>query len=552
MNQQALIEKEVLVMGLRLDIQRMQRDISNLRSRVAILQKENLDLKAQVANQNWNKRLRSGSADESRSSGNQKKDDAVIVHTAHGSIKYRETCNFCDPFRCRGCEDKNLKLPSVISLLIKNGFFNMKDVGRIARVNSSLQQFICVGSDDDVWLNLLHEQWPSTSMMPVEVRQRLSNRDWYKRLHFAKKRSGTYDGWGHNDNERFIKDRRGSFRYYARKPGGSDGEFTPLPAPSLSPNDVLFLIDIKYYRETYNPTWHDFVTRAMKKGSMLASAALHGDTAKPLFDACNCDSLVEIPLNAIKSIPLKLRISNGIFVPDRNTSESVLVVRLTDFKVMDVFERDSFGFTHFSNYAVSIDATVDDLARGKYILSGHEGLGYVPTELTSRMGASSEDRFTGLRFHLCPIEISLPRSPYSFGHEYTVAKYREHVAQNRNANNNVLEFSEFVRNLWRGNRRNASDNPELTKFFRQAMEGISADGKFYGTVHSMRLYIEPCFAKSGKTCFGDDMMSGVSLLHILEYLFENDAKSLPASAEERYDDDDDEYYLNVNHHARFM
>jgi len=212
-----------------------------------------------------------------------------------------------------------------------------------------------------------------------------------------------------------------------------------------------------------------------------------------------------------------------------------------------VFERFNYGYTHFSNSAVSIDDTADDLARGRYVLNGHEGLGYVPTEATSRMGAAS-DQFTGLRFHLSPIEISLPRSPYSFGHEYTVTKYREYVAQNRNANNNVFEFSEFVRHLWSGNRRNAPINPELSKFFRQAMAGISADGKFYGNVQSMRLYIEPCFAESRKRYFGDDLMSGVTLLHILEDLFENDAKSLPASADERSDDGTSMY----NYGTRFM
>lgn len=67
-------------------------------------------------------------------------------------------------------------------------------------------------------------------------------------------------------------------------------------------------------------------------------------------------------------------------------------------------------------------------------------------------------------FVLHGIEMSLPRSPYHFGHEYTVSQYREYL--NSDGADRDLSFHNFRLQMW----KDAASKPELSRYFKQAEE----------------------------------------------------------------------------------
>lgn len=435
------------------------------------------------------------------------------------------SCTFCNPMRCMKCDKRISMIPSVVSLLVKNEFLCLKDLGRLACVSPSLRQFICAGSDDDVWLHLLYKKWPSTSMMPQEVRQTLSDREWYQRLSCPKLWPGTQGGQDNSKNVYYesIDSRKEKYRRKMIRSKGAQKVMKRIRAPSLSPDDLLFLIDI------------------FCDGKVFASTSVHGDALQTLFDWDDFKASANVPFAAMKTNPFKLKIVQHSFAPIAETcNESILVVRLIDYKVMSVFKREHLGRSRFENPPLSSKSTTDDLVKAEYKIQG-DLMGYVPTKLTSRIGITDEPDTTlqGFCFELNPVEVHLPRSPYSFGHDYTVAKYKEYV-KNKNLEENSTTFSAFVNELWGTD--GASCKPELLAFFEQAEQSKCEDGNYYGEVRGLRLRVRPLFHHNDEyrgiysfTHFGKYQTKDVTLLHLLEDLFEHNEKDL----EPRYYSEDE-------------
>ena len=389
-------------------------------------------------------------------------------------------------------------IPSIISLLATNGHLDQKDLGRLACVSPSLRQFICAddSTDQNIWKELLYKRWPSTSMMPLAVSQRFKYRKWYERLSGAILWPGTHGGkswWIFGES---IAARRAEYREqwsHVKTRSGKE-HFSPLPAPSLSPDDLMFLIDV--YSD---------------EDQVLVSSALYGDALGQLFYESEYEvSTMDIPPSSIISTPQKLKLVGCQFrlmKEQISKRSSILAMRLSDNKVMSVFKSEYDGYSGFHTHEYNPSRTT-----GYYSVFGDK-MGFVPTLLTSRINHD----FVGLCFCM-QVRFSLPRSPRSFGNEYTINKYRKDCNE--------------ASKLWSDQ---PSKNAELLPFFAQTEKLKSEDGNYYGKVNFVSFYVRPVGMES-HFHFGDISLNGVTLLHALDDLFDHNEPEL-----EQDNDFDDEY-----------
>ena len=166
-------------------LQTAQQELASLRARVATLEEENLTM--------WAKLLVESNDDDCcneqidlPSRKKQKFQDTSSVLACEEklstSAKFRETCDFCNPLRCRTCEKRISMIPSILSLLARNGSIGVGDLGRLASVSPMIHRYICVESDEDIWAHLPFKKWHSTSLMPQTILDGLRHRIWYKRI----------------------------------------------------------------------------------------------------------------------------------------------------------------------------------------------------------------------------------------------------------------------------------------------------------------------------------------------------------------------------------
>mmetsp|Transcript_6641 Transcript_6641/g.9820 ORF Transcript_6641/g.9820 Transcript_6641/m.9820 type:complete len:176 (-) Transcript_6641:315-842(-) len=167
---------------------------------------------------------------------------------------------------------------------------------------------------------------------------------------------------------------------------------------------------------------------------------------------------------------------------------------------------------------------------------GH--VGGEPSLLNCRL-ADDDHVFSGANFDLNDIELSLPQSPYYYGYEYTVSKYREHQrtqsteddSEEDDSDDDHWEFRRFRELMW----LNAERDPDLAQFFEQTfeidgMESTSADDRkeFYlhcGPQCEFNLTVRLNFASTVRRFVTNSIESphlsnGVTLRHILHEMFE--------------------------------
>eukprot|EP00816_Leptocylindrus_hargravesii_P010245 CAMPEP_0196822956 /NCGR_PEP_ID=MMETSP1362-20130617/85491_1 /TAXON_ID=163516 /ORGANISM="Leptocylindrus danicus, Strain CCMP1856" /LENGTH=300 /DNA_ID=CAMNT_0042202663 /DNA_START=427 /DNA_END=1329 /DNA_ORIENTATION=+ len=109
----------------------------------------------------------------------------------------------------------------------------------VACANRALQKFICVDSDDEIWLTLLKGYAPCVFTISQDVILGIKYREWYKRLATCKMPSSS--GACVDDGDTIeIRDKLRSQLLSM----GEDGEFPPLAPPSLSPSDILIVVEV--------------------------------------------------------------------------------------------------------------------------------------------------------------------------------------------------------------------------------------------------------------------------------------------------------------------
>ena len=467
-------------------LQYMKREISDLRSRVTILEQEK---KAAIAGITSCYSVDNITIDRKRSRTHH--DGASIK-----SEKIVDICEFCSPRRCRTCDKRISMIPSIITLLVTNDFIGAKELGVLACVGAMMHRLICEGdSDDEIWSHLLRTRWPSTIMIPSNVLSGLSHRAWYERMATAR-----LPGLAHlseicHNTEMVQRDkrRRDEIRQRLLSTGENEGEFPLLPEPSLQLGDVMFLVDMFYDN-------HPF-----------ASAASRVDVQQNNVPTIHHNDRLELELW-----------HNGTFVfKESHIDGTINAVRLTDYKIICLIDNFS-GETTLSNQELDGSLARGGLRKTDIVPYGlchslsYDPIGYNPNEFNARIG-DEEDWCQGFHFELRGPKIILPRSPYYFGYEYTVSKYQAFIRSNTD---NPLSFDMYRRYLWHG----GNTKPELARFFDEVMKMESKDGKYYGTICAeqeefhISTYVE--LSESSRVPLCDAGLQNVGLLDVLVDLFE--------------------------------
>ena len=476
--------------------------LSDLQSEFRSMKQEINDLKSRV-NLLEGAISRTSSCSDDIQCGNKRQRECKSYENSI-SRKYRDICDFCTPLRCRTCEERISMIPSIVSLLVKNDFIGVQELGVLSCASPVLHQFICVESDDDIWSTLLRRKWPSTTMIPNEVRSGLPSRVWMQRLVMSEYPS-TFE---YRDKDQMQKcfAMRQQYRQQLHAVSGNSGSLSPLPDPSLRACDLLILVDM------------------FCDGKAIAFTAEYGADRLSSFLSVGCLNLHSL----ICPNPLEVMAENyGWFdeVDKDLISGKVHLVRLTDFKIICIYKTGRTTINHFEYDQFDCN---DKLSVNEFNLKTRLGMytdgcfGNIPTSLTSRIGDDS-DRCIGMFSQLSDFDIHLPRSPYHFGYEYTVSQYREYINNNGGGDNDLplSDFYDFRESMW----SDAASNPNLVKFFKQAKEVESINGKFYGTICEP----EDCYMKfkvsilSHKASFKVSDISdwGMTFLHILEDFFDH-------------------------------
>mmetsp|Transcript_25878 Transcript_25878/g.40160 ORF Transcript_25878/g.40160 Transcript_25878/m.40160 type:complete len:182 (+) Transcript_25878:303-848(+) len=126
----------------------LQYEVANLRSRITCVEEENQNLRNQIHTMEkivheyndddcapHRKRRNSSYGGMTRSSSGNKGGKI--------SASYTETCNFCNPRRCRTCENRVATLPSIVSLLAENEYIDARQLVLLACiVNRFIYSFL--------------------------------------------------------------------------------------------------------------------------------------------------------------------------------------------------------------------------------------------------------------------------------------------------------------------------------------------------------------------------------------------------------------------------
>jgi len=495
----------------------LQQEICKLRLRVAELEEENKAMKMQK-----NKTEISDVATQAKDFESNVSSIAKKKSTANVG-EYIDVCTYCRPLRCRTCEKRNTVLPSIISLLVKNSFIGINDLGILACVSPTLNRYICIDADDDIWSHLLFKFWPSTTMLSKEVLGGLPFRKWYERL-VCSYHPGDFVGGQSNRSVLAFVEQRKELREQLLSMGDAEGEFPSLDSQNFDMDiDAMILIDVYCRGEPFLCT------------------------AVPL-DEENLNSLLtngRIKVNKLArtsgSIRMVLAYYGEFKLPGYGAKNDihgkVHLVRLLDYKVVLVNELCNMSTDQEAHRTTTFGADdesysnpnmrQEDIAESKgsiFMYGGH--VGGFPSLLNCRLG-DDDYIFSGARFDLDNIELSLPRSAYYYGYDYTVSKYREYQ-RSPDAENDDLDFAEFRELMW----HNARNLPELVPFFEKAEnEAIeyAADTRLFhvqcGPRCEFTLTVLLNYASIQHRTVADDddaphLRNDVTLRHILHELFE--------------------------------
>ena len=467
-------------------LQYMKREISDLRSRVVILEQENRE--QEVA-------ARASSCDR----GNY--ETCLVPNDDHTEEYIASECNFSSPRRCRKFQKQISMIPSIISLLITNNFIGAKEMGTLSCVSSMLHRLICKGdSDDEIWSYLLRSRWPSTTLIPSNILSGLSHRAWFKII-VSSKLPGNVNVEKKAELFMEILRKRKELRDQL-----NEGVFHPLPDPSLGCNDVIMLVDV------------------FQDNKPFLSAAEQIDADKESFIEFNGLCIQQVTTFD----PTELELTHdGRFGLAKKSfmSGRIHLVRLTDYKIICVSEFSSATFDLCDFYDESLDR--DDLSKADIKPRGHfsfdqtNPVGNIPTHFNARLGDDGDIWFQGFYFELSFVKMVTPRSPYHYGYEYTVARYHDFL---RNSANERLHFNAYRDRIW----AHAATKPELVRFFDEAREKESKDGKYYGNFRAKqkwpcRVFVRMAFNSSERECFAfSDLCADHddALLNLLEDLFD--------------------------------
>mmetsp|Transcript_14172 Transcript_14172/g.21764 ORF Transcript_14172/g.21764 Transcript_14172/m.21764 type:complete len:515 (-) Transcript_14172:127-1671(-) len=489
-------------------MQSMQKDISDLRSRIDCLEKENETLRTKME--------RYAEVDGCKNTSDRKRrhiETACLEVMCTRESKWNQTCSFCSKIRCQSCEKRISMLPTILTLLVKNGFVDELQLGALACTSKMLQKFICIDADEDIWENLLHEKWPSTRMMPKEVRGALSNRTWYERLATAicpgAIEEEDVNECGEEIRKRYITYRGALLIKQGNKRiEGAKEVFPPLGAPSVGTKDLMLLIDI---------------FGGQNCDGHLLSVALSGNEIDTLFQEI---SSVIISANVMSTSPIKLSVDDdsGEFIPKATLQDFfglIHIVRLTDYKIICLHQTKSIVFKGHD------DIPFDERQMGAVYMKGND-IGSIPTFLTCRIENFLQlDIGFAFDMLLC---IDFPRSPGDFGIEYTKQKFIGHdTVYPFDSFSGRVAFRHFKREKW----REAATRFERERFFGQAEAEATKDGGYFGAVKSLTIY--PLDLSS----LGVASDSGITVLHMLGDLLDFDEPAINICREEDDDSNSD-------------
>jgi len=461
--------------------------------------------------------------------------------------RFRETCNFCDPMRCRSCEKRVQMLPSIIPIVLKNDFIGVRDLAVLACASHQLRQYICVDSDGDIWSSLLHEKWPSTYKIPQQILSRLSFRCWYERLATAVRPGAVewyvnYEDYRREmDSNRSIREelisRRQDLRQEQLRSTTSDTdemEFPRLAVPSLAASDILFLADL-----SFGGKGCPCISSAMiRESSSFSSLSEHPIDSLVCFNnffrgrgsingITRSDIFVEELVDDVLCPLVPLDIDNyGEFRLDLpQVCGSIYAVRLTDMKVICLSK--TLGCKTLNNSFDLSEDPCETLLESRTAFSG-DSVGSIPTLLTSRIcyPEGNDDHFCDFQF-IVQISYDTPRSPRHFGHKYTVEQF-----QGSHDTDDKMAFFRYSFDLW----DNAANKPELQGFFKQAEDAGAVNGMYFGKLSKIKLCtfinVEGPETENDKRFIvfngmnGGKHLGGVTLLHVLDNLFDHNEPPL--------------------------
>lgn len=513
-------------------------DRSLLQTRFESLQRENANLKSLVGSLEQDIKLLISQLHEAHASLlssqmiNFKKGDDEVDDAAN----CKDTCKFCNPMLCRVREKRIQMIPFVVSILIKNDFIGAKELGELACTSRGLKRYICSDSDDDTWSTLLHKKWPSTSKIPRSILNRLTSRCWYERFATAVC-PGSVELLNDAEADEHINEavrkelveRRYNFMHELKSQTSISNvgdKFPPLAAPSLAAHDILFLADISC------------------GGKVIISSAFVGESSDSVpFVNYNetengSDVIFEEPADNLLSEPLHVN-ANCVFDDDinfRRCQGALHVVRLTDFKLICLAK--IAGCIILTNNGESIHY-LEDVPREQVenpdeivLLFPGCNLGSIPTLLTSRIQSFNDEVIDKEYFCSFSFDVRLmfdmPRSPRSFGYDYTVQKFKEHQRAHRNSGGveGSMCFYDFSNHMW----ENAAIKPDLAKFLNTAEHAGAKNGKYLRKRPKFQLRAR--IVIEGDSYSHDDMrynegdMAEIALLHVLEDLFDHDEPPL--------------------------
>mmetsp|Transcript_22074 Transcript_22074/g.33710 ORF Transcript_22074/g.33710 Transcript_22074/m.33710 type:complete len:433 (+) Transcript_22074:4356-5654(+) len=384
---------------------------------------------------------------------------------------FNETCCFCCKTRCLCCEKRTSMLPSIILLLVKNGFVkDARMLGALACSCKMLEKFVCVDSDEDIWATLLHQKWPSTRMMSQDVHLGLSNRTWYERIATA-----VYRGLMKEEefskfeaeffkHEEEIRSRQEWYRHELSSSNTNDAKedneekMPPLEWPSTDFDDLFLLFDV------FSDEQH------------VVSAALS------LEESNNINAYGRVSENLIRATPIEVGLYDkygslrGEFQPiTPNFNCRVYLIRLTDYKIICLHHTVKFEWNKNQ---------VGPLARRKptahLCLQGNK-IGCISTLLSSRILDHNSNRFMGFGSYDIYLNVVLPRSPGDFGHEFIEMEYKERLANGTwsSAPPSLNEFRQayFGVSAW----------DKISSFCDQSESEGSKDGRYFADVTCIEL-----------------------------------------------------------------
>ena len=130
--------------------------------------------------------------------------------------------------------------------------------------------------------------------------------------------------------------------------------------------------------------------------------------------------------------------------------------------------------------------------------------------------------------------VDLPLSPRDIGYEHTTEQFRQYVMQD--LLNNDVDFYEFSSQIW----QNTPTKPEVSRLFKQARGTEARKGTYFGKSSELifRAHTSVSEAYEWFDEFPldeiDEDTTGVTLLHVLEDLFDHDERPMPSTKSATY------------------